>query len=331
MLPTEEGPPEGRLPEECPPEERPPDARRLAETPPSPEALCGVLGWPVAHSRSPAMHNAAFETLGIDWRYVKLPIAPELFEETARALGASGFRGANVTIPHKQAALAVAIDTTPAARAIGAANTLTCADGTIDADNSDARGFLDALGESPRGLRALVLGAGGAARAVVWALREEGAAEVAIWNRTSGRAAALAHQLGVRHVERPAEAAGAADLLVNTTSVGLERRTGAAAHALASGDDAPAAVERALAARRDDGAVEHAIEELELTDLAPPATVVDLVYGEGPTPLARWSAAHDARFVDGLEVLVRQGALSFERWTGQPAPVEAMRRAARLG
>src|SRR3954451_11425329 len=105
--------------------------------------LAGVLGHPVAHSRSPAMHNAAFAALGLDWHYVKLPVPPDLFDRTVHALPGSGYRGANVTIPHKLAALAVADSATPAARAIGAANTLTFADDGIEADNTDARGFLD--------------------------------------------------------------------------------------------------------------------------------------------------------------------------------------------
>src|SRR3954463_494973 len=181
----------------------------------------GVLGWPVAHSRSPAM----FAALGVD--YQRLPVPPELFAETVRALGPAGFTGANVTIPHKRAALGVADDATERARAIGAANTLTFReDGTIAAENTDAPGFLGALPESPAGRTALVLGAGGAARAVVWALREAGAREVRVWNRTPGRAQALATEFGVRAVTEMAPA----DLLVNCTSVGLED---------ASADDIP--------------------------------------------------------------------------------------------
>src|SRR5215212_4603785 len=132
------------------------------------------------------MHNAAFRELGLDWRYVKLPVPLVLFEETVRALPASGYRGANVTIPHKLAALALADRATAAARGAGAANTLSFEpDGTIEADNTDAGGFLDALGEPPLGRRALVLGAGGAGRAVAWALREAGATAVMVWNRTA--------------------------------------------------------------------------------------------------------------------------------------------------
>src|ERR1039458_8394463 len=179
----------------------------------------GVLGWPVAHSRSPAMHNAALQALGMDyWRYQPLPVPRELFVETVRALGDAGFVGANVTIPHKQAALVLADQASVAAKAIGAANTLTfAADGTIAAENTDAPGLIAALERSPRGMRVLVLGAGGSARAAAWALREAGASEVSVWNRTPERATELARDLGVRALSEPC----AADVLVNCTSVGL--------------------------------------------------------------------------------------------------------------
>ena len=261
-------------------------------------ALAGVLGHPVAHSRSPAMHNAAFAELGLDWLYVKLPVPPALFEETVRALPASGYRGANVTIPHKIAALGLADRATPAARGAGAANTLTFAgDGAIEADNTDAGGFLDAVGGSPRGRTALVLGAGGAGRAVAWALREEGAAQVAVWNRTPERAIELARELEVDHVVRPM----AADIVVNTTSVGLE----------------------------PEGGRGEAIAALGIDGLEPPAVVVDLVYAAATTPVLAWGERKGARLVDGLEVLVRQGARSFELWTGRSAPLEVMRSAVR--
>jgi shikimate dehydrogenase len=256
-------------------------------------ALAGVLGFPVAHSRSPAMMNAAFAELRLDWRYQKLPVPPELFDETVRALPGSGYRAANVTIPHKVAALALADEPTATARAVGAANTLTFADGRIAADNTDAGGFLAALGEPPAGMRALVLGAGGAARAVVWALAEHGAADVAIWNRTTATARELAAEFGVRAVESPEPA----DLIVNTTSVGLD-----------AADDLGA---------------------LPLAGLEGASLVCDLVYrAGGPTPFAEWGSRAGARVVEGLEILVRQGALSFELWTGREAPLDTMRLAA---
>src|SRR5690242_983946 len=178
---------------------------RSAEEPGvSARVLTGVAGWPVAHSRSPAMHNAAFAALGMqDWLYTRLPLPPELFAEVVRALPGSGYRGINVTIPHKEAALALADSASASAAQIGAANTLTFDDGAIAADNSDAQGFLDALGQPLSAQSVLVLGAGGSARAVVWAAREAGAAEVLVWNRTFERARLLAAALGVAAVERP--------------------------------------------------------------------------------------------------------------------------------
>jgi shikimate dehydrogenase len=249
--------------------------------------LAGVLGFPVRHSRSPAMMNAAFAELGLDWRYLPLPVPPARFAETVRALPASGYRAANVTIPHKVAARDVADELSEAARAIGAVNMLTLhEDGRIAADNTDAGGLLDALGEPPPAT-ALVLGAGGAARAAVWALASAGT-RVTVWNRSADRARVLADELGVEASERP----DAADLLVNATSVGL---------------------------RPDDS-----LEGLPLVDAR---LVVELVYGDAPTPLARWAGERGARLVDGLEVLVRQGARSLALWTGLDAPVEIMRRA----
>lgn len=266
----------------------------------------GVLGWPVAHSRSPAMHNAALAALGMeDWRYQLLPVPPERFHETARALPGAGFVGANVTIPHKQAALALADTAGEDARAIGVANTLTFApDGAIVAENTDAPGFLAALGVSPRGMSALVLGAGGSARAVVWALREAGAREVSVWNRTPERAVALAHDLGARAASAPE----VADLLVNCTSVGLESEpTNLKQSATeAQGLNLPAVTFDQV------GNYPH---------------VVDLPYSSSPTPLLVAARSHGAHAVGGLEVLLAQGALSFELWTGIQPPLQVMRRA----
>ncbi|MGH2891342.1 MAG: shikimate dehydrogenase family protein, partial [Solirubrobacteraceae bacterium] len=150
----------------------------------------GVLGWPVAHSRSPVIQNAALAAAGLDgWRYQLLPAPPELLDEIVLALPGAGFAGANVTIPHKRAALALATRATARAGAIGAANTLTFApDGAIEADNTDAPALVAALPFEPEGRTALVLGAGGSARAAVWALLDAGASDVRVWNRTAARA-----------------------------------------------------------------------------------------------------------------------------------------------
>jgi shikimate dehydrogenase len=256
----------------------------------------GVCGWPVAHSRSPQMHNAALAAAGLDgWRYLRLPLPPELFAETVRALPAAGFRGVNVTIPHKEAALRVADQASEAAQAIGAANTLTFEDGAIHADNTDAPGLLAALGEDPAGRSALVLGAGGAGRAAAWALREAGA-QVAVWNRTPERARVLAADLGVHATEAPE----AADIVVNCTAVGLSD---------------PDATFKALPLTAD--------------ELRAGSLIVDMVYRDGGTRLLEAARTQGARVVDGLEILVAQGAASFERWTGLEAPREAMREAAK--
>jgi shikimate dehydrogenase len=255
----------------------------------------GVCGWPVAHSRSPQMHNAALAAAGLhDWRYLRLPLPPDLFAETVRALPAAGFRGVNVTIPHKHAALAVADWASDAAREIGAANTLLFENGGIVADNTDAPGLLAALPEPPAGRTALVLGAGGAGRAAAWALVRAGA-DVTIWNRTVGRARALAETVGARAVEVPEPA----EILVNCTSVGL---------------DDPEATFKAL--------------PIEADELGAGSLVVDMVYRAGGTRLLEAARTRGAHVVDGLEILVAQGAASFERWTGMEAPREAMRAAA---
>lgn len=252
----------------------------------------GVLGWPVAHSRSPAM----FRALGV--AYELLPAPPELFAEIVGGLAPAGFGGANVTIPHKEAALAVADEATDRARAIGAANTLTFADGAIHADNTDAPGFVAALPVAPAGSTALVLGAGGSARAVVWALRQAGA-EVRILNRTAERARSLAAELG-------AEAVGGlvdADLLVNCTSIGLGHPS------------AP-------------GVTDFKNLPLTADDVGEFSCVVDLVYRPGGTDLVHAARERGITAVDGLEVLVQQGALSYEAWTGRAPDIAMMRQAA---
>jgi shikimate dehydrogenase len=268
-----------------------------------------VIGHPVAHSRSPAMQNAALAALGLgeEWSYEAIDVGPEKFEERVRAMAGEGFAGANVTVPHKHAALALADEASAAAREIGAANTFsfledrTAGDDVsvrpwIVADNTDAPGLLAALPASPRGKRALVLGAGGAARAAVWALAGEGA-EVDVWNRTVSRAEALATELGGRAVEDPNQ--GEYALIVNTTAVGL--------------------------------AGEEPFEHLPLSpgcfDAA--QVIVDMVYGERPSPILAAAEAADAATVDGLEILVQQGALSLRIWTDCEAPIETMRAAAR--
>jgi len=282
--------------------------------------LVCVLGHPVGHSRSPAMHNAAFRELGLDWRYEAIDVEPERFSEVVRGLPARGFRGANVTIPHKLAALEVADTASEVARAVGAANTLVFDEGAVHADNTDVEGFLTALRErapeAPGGMRALVLGAGGAGRAVVFALLRAGAARVAVWNRHAERAAALVSELsgavgGAELVAAPTPSLDDTDLLVNATSVGM----------VSSGPDPT------LPGDPDP------IKELPLLadELSDRLIVVDLVYRQDRTPLVRAAQARGLRCADGIDVLVHQGAASFRLWTGMHAPLGAMRSGATDG
>ena len=262
----------------------------------------GVVGWPVSHSRSPAIHNAALRATGLGdrWHYQLLPVAPDLFRETVLALPAAGFRGVNVTIPHKEAALGLATEGSSRAAAIGAANTLVFEEtGRIVADNTDAPALIQEIGERTqiRGASTLVLGAGGSARAAVWALLDAGAAEVLIWNRTPERARRLAAEMGARAVAEPPQET---DILINCTSAGLQTAG-------------------------------------QLEDLLPPRhrlerhrAVVDLVYREGGTPLIRAARERGVPTVDGLEMLIAQGAIAFERFTGKAPPTEAMRAAVGL-
>ncbi|MDP9378034.1 MAG: shikimate dehydrogenase [Actinomycetota bacterium] len=262
-----------------------------------PATYLGVCGWPVRHSRSPQMQNAALKATGRDdWRYLRLPLPPALFSDVVQSLATRGFRGVNVTIPHKEQALAVASSASPMARAIGAANTLTFGpDGEIHADNTDAPGLVSSLpsGFEPAGKTALVLGAGGAARAAIYALAQAGG-EVLVWNRTPERARELASELGATAVHGQKRA----DIVVNCTSVGLY------------GDP-------------------DSFKALPLSAdyVGAGSCVVDMVYRDGGTPLLQAARAWGAETVDGLEILVAQGAESFQRWTGEPAPRPVMRAA----
>jgi shikimate dehydrogenase len=245
------------------------------------------------------MHRAAFAELHLaGWSYQLLPVPPELFEETVRALPAAGFVGANVTLPHKQAALKLADEASDTALAVGAANALCFGpDGRIYAANTDAPALIASLPLSPVGASAVILGAGGTARSAAWALQQAGA-DVAVWNRTPERARELAAQLGVRAIERVEPAA----ILCNCTTVGLDDRW---------------------------TTQNEILQSLALdTDLITTyACVVDFVYGERASELLELARGLGVLTVDGPTILCEQGALSFELWTGLPAPRAAMARA----
>jgi shikimate dehydrogenase len=264
----------------------------------------GLIGWPVEHSVSPAMHNAAFAALGLGWRYDALPTPPGKVEATLDELRSQGYRGANVTVPHKEAVLPYLDGIDACARAIGAVNTVVVQEGRLVGHNTDAGGFLAALREAgfePSGRRALLLGAGGAARAVVYALARAGCT-IALYNRTPGRALELAQCLGDIAPVAVLEALAGAELdslelLVNATPVGMWPQAG----------------------------VSPWPEALPL-----PAhwTVFDLVYNPAETRLLAQARAAGATAVGGLGMLVHQGALAFALWTGHAPPLDAMRAAA---
>ncbi|WP_176525254.1 shikimate dehydrogenase [Caenispirillum bisanense] len=270
--------------------------------------VAGVMGWPVSHSRSPRLHGFWLREHGIDGAYVPLPVRPEDFAAAVRALPKLGFAGANVTVPHKEAALAACDEVSPLARRIGAVNTLVCRpDGSLWGDNTDGFGFLENLragcpGWRPEAGPAVVLGAGGAARAVVAALLDAGCPQVRLTNRTRDRAAELAADLGgaievVAWEERRAALAGAG-LLVNTTTLGM---TGAPPLDLAL-DPLPAA-----------------------------ALVTDIVYAPLVTDLLARAQARGNAVVDGLGMLLHQGRPGFEAWFGVRPEVTPALRAAVLG
>ena len=256
----------------------------------------------------------------MDWRYEAIDVEPDRFEAVVHELVQRGFAGANVTIPHKLRALESADSISAVAQAVGAANTLTFSEGRVAADNTDVPGLLAALNEAapgaPAGMTALVLGAGGAARAAVYALLSTGAARIAVWNRHPQRALALVRDLDpapgegrLGQADEPdlRAAAGGVDLLVNATAVGMGSSPGPGGDSM-----------------RD-------FKELRLSadDLHEQLVMVDLVYRDGGTALVREARARGLRWVDGFDVLVHQGAASFELWTGRPAPLEAMRNGAR--
>jgi shikimate dehydrogenase len=269
--------------------------------------LAGVLGWPIAHSRSPRLHRHWLSRYGLEGDYVPLGIEPRDFEAAFRALPLLGFRGANVTIPHKETVLRLADKVSDRASLIGAANTITFRDdGTIYADNTDGYGFLENLRAGAPGWKAgegpaLVLGAGGAARAIISALLSDGAPEIRLANRTRSRADFLADQFGAKvrvldwlHAE---DAMDGAATIVNTTALGM---TG------------------------------HAALPFSLKRAPKTALVTDIVYSPLLTPLLEEARSRRMRWVDGLGMLLHQGRPGFEAWFGVAPEVDDALRAAVL-
>jgi len=270
--------------------------------------IYAIFGHPVHHSLSPVMQNAAFQALGLDCLYIPWSVPPQAFPDTLRALRAmENFGGGNVTIPHKEQAAALVDDLSPEAAFLNAVNTLVREEGRLFGYNTDGAGFLRSLKEDagfdPKGKRVLLLGAGGAAKAVAFALAGVGVGELFIGNRTWKRAEALARLLGGKYPgcqilaldlqkEPLVPILASVDLLINATPVGL-----------------------------------HASDPslIDCGALNPQAVVVDLIYNPEETALLREARARGLRAVNGLGMLLHQGALAFERWTKQKAPLAIMR------
>lgn len=262
-----------------------------------------LLGDPVSHSASPETQNAAFQAAGVDGVYVAVRCAPDDLSGFMRGLARAG-GGGNITLPHKEKAATFVDFPNEAVRRTGACNTFWGVNGKVHGDNTDVDGFRRALqvflGGSADGVRALLLGAGGAARAALLGLLDEGASEVLIYNRTAERARAVARRIGgerARVVPLEKELAGESfDVVINATRLGLEPN-----------DATPI--------------------DFGLFDRAGGA--LDLVYGKHKTSFVRAAEAKGIRASDGMEMLVQQGAVSFERWWNQPAPLDVMRDAIR--
>lgn len=269
-----------------------------------------MLAHPAGHSISPTMHNAAFEKLGINAHYEALDVPPDSLEAVVAGLRQKDVYGANVTIPHKLAVLPLMDALSEAAKQIGAVNTIVNEEGKLHGHNTDATGFLRALRDdgqfSPKSKRVVMLGAGGAARAVAYALLKAGVADLGVYNRTESKAETLVNDFSplgaISHLpeETLNQAIQAADLLVNTTSVGMEK-----------------------------AGLDPKVSPLKEGNLPARGFVSDLVYRPETTQLMRDAMAAGLKVQNGLPMLVYQGAESFECWTGQSAPAKVMLNAAK--
>ncbi len=262
--------------------------------------LAGVMGWPISHSRSPCVHGYWLEKYAIDGAYVPLAVVPDRFEEALKGLQAAGFRGVNVTVPHKEAALRACDTLDPDAKRIGAVNTIVFGDdGSIQGSNTDAYGFIENIRQTAAwsGGVAVVLGAGGAARAICVSLIDAGATQIHLINRTKSRAESLAREFGnkirVEDWKNRSNTLLNASLLVNTTSLGMTGQP-----------------------------------PLDINlDVLPTAAIVnDIVYAPLETPLLATARSRGNITIDGLGMLLHQARPGFEIWFGtDPEVTEAMR------
>ena len=270
----------------------------------------GIFGWPVAHSKSPQMHESAASALGIELRYERFEVAPDDLADAVRRKHEAGIDGYNLTVPHKEAIMALIDEVAPAARAIGAVNTVARVDGRYIGHNTDAPGLVRSLEEAGVQVgdaRVVVVGAGGAARAAVVGLANAGASEITVLSRRPEQGEALVRSLGA-HVECALDAAPlseaswsfeTATLLVQATSATLESNPGAFAFAAA----------------------------LPIDALPAEAAVVDMVYKPLKTSVLTRAEERGLSIVDGLGMLLHQGAIAFEMWTGFEPPLDVMRSA----
>lgn len=260
--------------------------------------IIAIFGWPVEHSLSPRMHNAAFAEMGEDLCYIALPVRPEDLREALAGVRAMGIRGLNITVPHKEAVMSLLDKVSPEASFIGAVNTVVAKGTKLEGHNTDGRGFLLSLEEEGIGIRdrrVLVLGSGGAARAVCWHLCEAGAGEVQVHSRNPETSSRLVEDLSINFnnavLKEKIDGPGSMDVIVNATPLGLKGK-----------DPLPL----------DEGLLDGSHD------------VIDLVYRE--TPLLREASRRGSRTLDGSGMLLWQGVLASELWTGLRPPVDTMRR-----
>ncbi len=270
--------------------------------------VVGVIGWPIQHSLSPPMHNAAFRALGLNWVYVAFAVPPDNVGTAIEGMRALDIRGLNVTIPHKAAVVSHLDEISATSRQLGVVNTIVNADGHLRGDSTDGAGFIRALAEAGEGVTdncVVLIGAGGSGRAVALAAAQEQPEELVIVDRTPQRAVELAKLVraaggleAVRAIapDSPevARVVSSADVIIDATPVGMYPHT----------DVAPV---------------------ISPEWLRPCQLVCDLTYNPRDTVLLQAAREAGARILDGTGMLVHQGAIAFEQWTGQQAPIEVMR------
>lgn len=275
--------------------------------------LVGIIGYPISHSVSPAMHNAAFKHLGLDWEYLPFEVKPEDLEKKVKGLKEKGLIGFNVTLPYKEAIIPLLDEVTKLPKIIGAVNTVKNEGGNLVGYNTDGAGFIESLKidagfKKPGGKKVVLLGAGGAAKAVAVMLASEGIKELAITDIDLKRAEALTDYMGSYFdmsvicakpkSDELKRSLKEADLIINATPIGMHPKE----------DQCP-------------------IDEN--TELRVQSTVFDLVYNPPETKLMKIAKSKGAKAINGLGMLVRQGAIAFTIWTEKPAPVDVMWKAAK--